>query len=81
MQWLGVEDVLKSSTPSAARKWGVMAAVTAAAFMAVLMAGAAVYHFRMRYHTQHQIREIMCGLLLPAVLEQGACLMLVLPAA
>ena len=85
LQWLGVEDVLKSSTPSAASKWGVIAAGTAAAFAAVLMAGAAVYHFRMRYHMQHQIREIMCGLLPSAVLEQRGplklVLILVLPAA
>ena len=56
---LGMSDAAKRLGNSIG--WAGVLAIVVAAAMITLAIGFAAYHFRMRYHAQQQIKEIMCA--------------------
>lgn len=54
--------------------WAGLVVVVAVAAAVTLAVGMAAYHFRMRAHAQHQIKEIMCACLM-AFLYMAQCLL------
>ena len=69
LQQLGIQDALAAAGRATGLSWAALLGVTACAAAVTLVVGAALYHFRLRHHTQQQVRAIMCAAL---VVESAA---------
>ena len=61
LQRLGVQNALEAAGLPAGTTWITVIGTVAAAAAITLATGATIWHFRMRSHTQQQIRDIMYG--------------------